>query len=234
MKRRIILVPLIILTLSSCATLYMSNWTSYDASYSISLSRVERPSKASTRYGQQKIESITDPKYKYIFEDDLVKVLWLANGRSIFFSIQNKTDHSIKIPWDEAAYIDTNGSSHRVMHSGVKYTDRANPQAPSIIARKASIEDIVFPTDYVYWKERTPVFSACWEEKPLLANHDFFEGKYVQSQYSSFEAFEQEAKSNVGKSFQVLMPLQIEDVVNDYIFTFVIDSVICTQKTERR
>jgi hypothetical protein len=161
----------------------------------------------------------------------MVRVLWLVNSLNISFSIQNKTDHSIKIPWDEAAFIDAKGSSHRVMHSGVKYTDRANPQAPSIIARKASIEDIVFPADYVYWREGSRYSPGRWEEKPFFVSTDFH-GTYTKGDYPSLESFEQAAKSNIGKSIQVLLPLQIEDVINDYIFTFVVENVTCSQKTE--
>ena len=234
MKPSIIVILIMLFGLSSCMPpnySTKSTYTYYSADYSISLSKVERPEKATMRYGQQKIDTISSDKYRYIFEDDMVRVLWLVSGRNISFSIQNKTDHSIKIPWDEAAYIDSKGSSHRVMHSGVKYTDRQSPQAPSIIARKTSIEDIVFPKDYVYWKEGGRYSAGSWEEIPFFVSSDFH-GTYVTGDYLTFTSFEQAAKSNIKKSVQVLLPLQIEDVINDYIFTFVVENVTATQKTE--
>jgi hypothetical protein len=30
---------------------------------------------------------------------------------------------------------------------------------------------------------------------------------------------------NVGKAYQVLLPLQIEDVINDYIFSFRVENI---------
>jgi hypothetical protein len=117
------------------------------------------------------------------------------------------------------------------MHSGVKYTDRASPQAPSIIARKASIEDIVFPTDYVKWEEGSRYSAGKWGEKPFFLDNDFH-GKVLKGIYSTLSSFEEDAKSNIGKTIQVLLPLQIEDIVNDYIFTFTVDDVLCSEKAE--
>ena len=181
---------------------YSTKYTVYSAHYSISLFKVERPEKATQRYRVQKIDTLTEKKYRYSFEDDLVKALWSVSGSNISFSIQNKTDHSIKIPWDEAAFIDESGSSHRVMHAGVKYTDRQQPQAPSIIARKASIEDLVFPTDYVEWKEGSRYTSGKWDEKPFFEDFDFH-GDYTPGNYPTFESFDRVVKSNIGKSIQV-------------------------------
>ena len=234
MKQLTNYIPVLLLFLSSCIppiNSTESTYYSFSADYKMSLIKVERPEKASSRYGQQKIDTLSgNDKYGFVFEDDMVRVLWNVNSHSIAFSIQNKTDHSIKLPWDESAFIDQNGSSHRVMHSGIKYTDRANPQAPSIIARKTSIEDIVFPTDYVSWEEGSDYSAGDWKESSFFPDHDFH-GTYLAGTYPTFYDFESAAKSQIGKTYQVLLPLQIEDVINDYIFTFKVDSVTCSQRT---
>ena len=206
--------------------------TTYTADYDISLSKVERPEDASERYGNQVIESLDAEKYQYYYEDDLVKVLWVVNSSNIAFSLKNKTDNSIRIPWDEGAFIDEDGSSHRIMHSGIKYTDRNQPQAPSIVARQASIEDIVVPSSYVEWSEGGQYSAGEWVTKPLLPDFDYHDN-YSSGDQTSFEEFERTVKSKVDKSIQVLLPLQIEDVVNDYIFTFEVLSASASQKTEQ-
>lgn len=81
----------------------------------------------------------------------MVRVLLLPTTDAIHFSLTNKTSHSIKIIWDEVVYVDVNGSSYRAMYSGVKYIDRTNPQLPTIVFRNGSIEDLVLPTDNVYY-----------------------------------------------------------------------------------
>ncbi|MDR3598513.1 hypothetical protein [Clostridium sp.] len=221
---RNIIIALPFLLLMGCIP--PSSHTIYWANYSFSLSKVERPEKATQRYGLQKIDVLSSDKYSSYFEDDLVKVLWSVSVSNVSFSIQNKTDHSIKIPWDEASFIDANGSSHRVMHIGVKYVDRQQPQAPSIIARKASIEDLVFPTDYVTWED------GQWEEQTFFPRADYH-SDYSKGTYPTFDSFNFATKSNIGKSIQILLPLQIEEVVNDYIFTFKVDSVLTSQETKK-
>lgn len=204
----------------------------YTAAYQISLAKVERPEKASSRYGLQKVDAITnDAKYKYFFEDDMVRILWLVGSRQISFLLKNKTDYSIKVPWDEAAFVDENGRSHRVMHSGVKYTDRDKPQPSTVIVRKGSIEDIVFPTDYVSWSSGTRYSAGRWDEKSLFLNFDYH-SEYSKGSYSSLVDFEKAVNMKVGKQIQVLLPLQIQDVINDYIFTFNVDKVTVSSKEQ--
>jgi len=231
---RNILLVMISLFLLSCGSAYNSSIsdtpiTICNAKYFLSLSKVERPEKASQRYGSQKIDTASMNKYKFYFEDDLVKVLWSVSSDEIAFTVQNKTDHSIKIPWDDAAFIDENGSSHRVMHSGIKYNDRQQAQAPSIVVRKASLEDIVFPTDYVSWEEGGRYTSGKWKQRSFYPDYDY-QNIYRSHEFNSFEEFDKAVKSKVGKTFQVLLPLQIEDVINDYIFSFKVDSVFTSKR----
>jgi len=182
------------------------------AFYDIELQEVERPAQAKERYGEPKIVSTQDAGVnKYLFEDEMVRVLWLPTKDAIHFSLTNKTSQSIKIIWDEAAYVDVNGSSHRVMHSGVKYIDRTNSQPPTIVVRNGSIEDLVFPTDNVYYSSGK---YGGWKKTPLFPDTELFG-----------EDLNTEIKPYINKTFQVLLPLQIEDVVNEYIFVFNIKNI---------
>ena len=207
---------LLLFLINGCYTLQPFYYGTYD----ISMSEVERPSDAKERYGEQKITSMTEEgNLKYYFEDDLVKVTWLATSSSLSFVIENKTDHSIKIIWDEAAFVDEKGSSHRVVHNGVKYTDRNSSQPPTVVVRKGRIDDRIVATDYVYFDEgyygQYYTKEAEWKEKP------FFESV----QYGGDpKLLESEMQSNVNKTFSVLLPLEVENVVNDYIFNFKVDS----------
>ena len=114
----------------------------------------------------------------------------------------------MKIIWDEAAYVDTGGTSHRIAHAGVKYVDINNPQPPSVIVRKGRIDETIFPTDYVHYDGGR--YGRGWWHEPLLP------------QYSGGTAtkLRERADQEIGKSIQVLLPLQIDGVVNDYLFVF--------------
>ena len=110
------------------------------ASYNISLSKVERNTKASEIYGKMKIDKFQkDGNTSFSFEDGLIKSTWIVGYDQIYFEINNKINHSIKIIWDDAVYVDENGESHRVMHSGIKYSDREKSMVPSVIVRKEKI-----------------------------------------------------------------------------------------------
>jgi hypothetical protein len=193
----------------------------HKAKYDISLTEVERPAQAKQRYGEQRIEMVEQEGInKYYFEDEMVQIAWFVGMEQVNFVLKNKTDHSIKIIWDEAAYVDMTGTSHRVMHSGVKYADRNAPQPPTVVVRKGKIDDLICPTDHVYYRKgyysRYGSISGGWETNPLLP---------------SFQAggdeisFRNNANACVGKKIQVLLPLKIEEVVNDYIFSFQINDV---------
>ncbi len=184
------------------------------AYYDIDLKEVERPAKAKERYGEQKISKISEGGIdRYYFEDEMVKIIWLVSPIQISFDLTNKTEHSIKIIWDEAAYLDEKGASHRVMHSGVKYIDRNNSQPPSIIIKKGSIDDIIIPTDKVYFVAGE---SGGWNEEQL----------FPPVPGNTLEELNANAKTRIGNNVKVLLPLQIQDVINEYLFTFEVKNVV--------
>lgn len=185
------------------------------AHYDIGLREVERPSDAKQRYGEPTIVQFEEEgKTKYSFEDGMLKIIWLPTSDKFGFFLTNKTSHSIKIIWDEAVYVDESGMSKRIMHSGVKYIDRNNPQPPTTIVRGATISDIVLPTDNVYYVSGQ---YGGWIELPLFPRRS-----------AQKPEIESKAKGFVGKDVQVLLPIKIEDVVNEYVFVFSIDGYSIT------
>jgi len=181
---------------------------SYRAMYDIKLDEVERPENAQERYGKQTITRFEEEgQTKYSFEDDLLKIIWFPTSSRFYFILTNKTEHSIKIIWDEAVYVDTNGMSKRVVHSGVNYADRNNHQPPSTIVRGATVSDIILPTDNIYYQ-----YYGGWKELPL------FPSKGVTTSEVSSKAL-----AYKGKKVQIMLPIKIEEIVNEYIFSFVIE-----------
>jgi len=175
----------------------------YTGQYSFVLEKVERPLNKGQRYGE---------KYTYfikgdtcVYENNFFKILFSPTTRQISFSIKNKTDYPIKIIWDEAAYIDETNSSHRVMHSGVKFISRDQPQAPSVVVAGGTLKDLVYPTDYVS-------YNRGWKENPLLPTKKAFAEEVAE--------FTRRVEDLWGKRIGVLLPLQIGGTINDYTFTF--------------
>ena len=183
--------------------------------YDIGLAAVKRPENAKGRYGEQKIATLQEEdSTKYSFEDDLIRVLWTATPEQLDFDLTNKTSHSIRIIWDKAVYVDEKGNSQRIMHSGVKYTDRNNPQPPTTVAKGATVSDLLFPAENVDWVGGP---YGGWQIKPLFP---------TSSTSGSPEDLLAQAKKYVGKSFHVLLPLEIEQTVKEYIFVFKVNHVV--------
>ena len=169
--------------------------------YVVNLSAVESPENAKVQFGETKVVTFTEGDVqKYRYEDDYINIVWFVGYKQFDFSLTNKTDHTIKINWDDISYVDMNSNVGRMLHPAVKYTDRNNSQPATSIPRKASVTDILLPTDNVYWASGQ---YGGWRETPLIP--------YT---YSNGGA--------EGKTMTILMPIMIENVQNDYTFEFLI------------
>ncbi len=215
MRIKVISFVLFLIFIFACAASVI-----HKAKYDIALQKVERPPEADERYGSQKVSPTVEEGYKYLFEDEMIKTLWFPSSAEIVFCLENKTNHSLEIMWDEAVYVCEKGESHEVMHAGVKVADREGPQRPSMVEGKGVIKDFIYPADYVYyttdrWVER-PLWGAGWTEKPLLPD---------SKRGGDPQEFLKSAKTYIGKTFQVLLPIKVEDVIYNYVFTFEVKDV---------
>lgn len=198
------------LCLASCGA-----FKSYVASYSVGLSTVESPADAKQQFGETKVVSFNEEGVsKYRYEDDYIDIVWFVGSKQFNFTLKNKSGHTLKINWDDISYVDTKGQVGRVMHAGVKYTDRNNSQPATTVPKGASISDILLPTENVYFVSGQ---YGGWKENYL-----------IPCVYKTHEDFNSGASLLVGKTMTVMMPIMIENVQNDYTFTFNIDKLLNT------
>ncbi|MBO4544615.1 MAG: hypothetical protein J5773_02400 [Verrucomicrobia bacterium] len=170
--------------------------------YSIRLSAVESPADAKQQFGTTKIVTFDEKGInKYRYEDDYIDIIWYIGRTEFNFTLKNKSNHTLKINWDDISYVDINGQVGRVMHSGVKYTDRNNSQPATTVPKNASISDILLPTANVYFDD---VIYKSWQINPLVPK----------------QLFNSNAPSPIGKTMIIMMPIVIEGIQNDYTFTF--------------
>jgi hypothetical protein len=196
------------LMFTSCGT-----FKSYVASYSVGLTSVESPTDAKQQFGETKVVNFNeDGVSKYRFEDDYIETVWYVGSKQFNFTLKNKSGHTLKINWDDVSYVDTKGQVGRVMHSGVKYTERNNSQPATTVPKGATISDLLLPTDNVYYVSGQ---YGGWRESYL-----------IPCVYQTKEALDSSASDYVGKTMTIMMPIMIENVQNDYTFTFNIDELI--------
>ena len=201
-----------VFVLSSCGAL-----TSYVASYSVGLSAVESPKDAKQQFGETKVVNFDDNGIsKYRYEDDYINIVWYVGAKQFNFTLNNKSGHSLKINWDDISFVDITGQVGRVMHSGVKYNERNNSQPATTVPKGASLSDLLLPTENVYYVSGQ---YGGWRERYL-----------IPCVYKTSEDFNKEASSYVGKTMTIMMPIMIENVQNDYTFTFNIDQLLNSAK----
>ena len=197
---------------SSCGA-----FKSYVANYSVGLSAVESPADAKQQFGETKVVTFDEGGInKYRYEDDYIDIVWYVGSKQFNFTLKNKSGHTLKINWDDVSYVDVKGQVGRVMHAGVKYTERNSSQPATTVPKNASISDLLLPTENVYYVSGQ---YGGWRESYL-----------VPCVYKTPEAFNAEAPSLVGKTMTIMMPIMIENVQNDYTFTFNIDKLLNTPK----
>ena len=101
-------------------------------SYIATLAKVIKPSNSAIRYGKTKeIKDNDVSKFSYI--DNVVDLIIFATSSKFAFELKNISPNSIKIIWDEAVFVDADGSTSKVMHAGTRYSDRNSAQPATTI-----------------------------------------------------------------------------------------------------
>lgn len=142
-----------------------------------------------------------------VYEDSTIKIHWKYNPTHLEFELKNKSDQTLKIIWDDAAFISINDESSRIFHKGIKYTDRENAQPPTSVYKKANLSDLIAPTSYVYYSSGK--YTSGWHSRPLVS--------FPNSLFSSKVSYDE---SLLGRTMRVVLPVKIEDRTQEYTFNF--------------
>ena len=81
------------------------------------------------------------------------------------------------------------------MHSGIKYSQREGDQPASTIIKGAKLEDLAAPTANVYYSD-------------------------VLKEWTSYSLYRNADKKAEGQTIRLMLPIQVKDVINEYIFEF--------------
>lgn len=143
-----------------------------------------------------------------VYSDEYVTLRPVWNEFQIDLTIFNNSKSSIRVLWDNAAYIDNYGISHRVIHMNTKFVDKEKAQVPSVIPTGSRIEDVVVPVNAI------KNVGGVWVPGPLVDN-----------QYDTQARAEQELnkyKTNPRYSeSMLLLPIEVEGKTIEYTITFI-------------
>jgi len=176
--------------------------------------RLERPTRSS------------DTARNYAFEDDMVRILWAVTNDRAYFTLTNKTRFGLRILWDAAAFALPNGQSSPVMHIGTRYSACTETKVPTVVVPGSAVDDVVIPCDNVSNANSTSwyvkrIFPHTWENGRAMDLST--EARFTPAAQFLF-------KRDRGKELRILLPLSIENVTNEYIFRFTVDSVYATRR----
>jgi len=171
------------------------------------LVEVQRTPLAEQSFGLKAFRGDSAEGSTWMFEDGLVRLTWLADDRQMIFILINKSDQTIRIPWERAALVDQEGNSQAVLHGGVKQDDCAAAKTPSVVVAKATLQDVVVGCKRIKFEYRE------WRVGPIV---DFRFASPVE--VDAVEASTRQAF--LGKRLTVLLPIQVESAVHEYTFAF--------------
>ena len=192
MRIKLLLSLLIVTIITSCKT-----------HYDVVMTNVEVPEDYRQEFGETKILSLSENEItKYTYEDEMVSFTWYVSKSQFNFWLKNKTKHSIKIPWDDIVFINPGGRSMRVIHSGIRYIDRNKEQAPSVVAKNSILDDILVPSDYIYYVDDGGSGLGGWKVHDVFHNYE-----------------------QIGAEASIVLPIIIENVTNEYTFRFQVKDV---------
>ena len=182
------------------------------AFYTVELQTVESPTNAKQQFGQTKVVNFSNVGgNKNVFEDEFINISWNVKSETLDFELTNKSNHTMKINWDDVSYVDYKGEVKRVIHANTKYIDKENAQVSLSIPKGAKLSDLFFPSEkaeFVRYRSKYQSYDY-WTKKTL-----------IPSVYKKKKEREEKAPMYTGKTMSVLLPIMIEGVQNDYYFTF--------------
>ena len=193
----IFLVTILLVLFSSCITSNLNLGTKYNYSFKL-LGEYAKSDKT--------------------FNDGKIDVNFIFGDKDLNFTFKNLTSEPLKINWDEASLI-IYGESKRVMHKGIRFIDRNSPQAPTVIPSNSIIDDLVLPTENVYYREGYySTYSSSpggWERRDLFLNIDM-----------NKEDTKKLILSSKGQTFKFFLPIDQNGQKTNYTFEFQITDII--------
>lgn len=202
------------LALSSCGIAKISD-VRPDLKYSFSLINVKLSEDTkSTEYAVN-----VNQEGLFFFEDNYIRIAWDPTNNGFSFNLLNKNPLSIQIIWDNAVWIDIDNTVGRLLHKGVAYIDRNKSQPPITIPSGSEINDFFIPTKNITYA------TDGWDNREILptipkrvrCRKDF-------SDITTIVVYEADP-AYVGKTTSVLLPIQMQGTLREYLFTFMIDTV---------
>ncbi|HYR27422.1 MAG TPA: hypothetical protein VEU30_03100 [Thermoanaerobaculia bacterium] len=152
------------------------------------------------------------------FEDEQVVLSGKVDPPALAVRVRNKTLSSAKLLWDEASFVDLDGTSRRIIRAGTDFNDRQRPQMPTIVAAESEVLTPFLPADWVDYVEP----AKKWRRMTLVPKEQTIDASGVKlaAGLTPDQLKANVAERNVGKEYRVLLPIEIGGQIVDYTLIF--------------
>lgn len=215
------------------------------AKYDISLIAVERGSDPINVQDRQFIYNVAKDDAGSSFEDERVAITWKPGPVAFGLKITNKTGSGIKVVWDEARFIDRgSNTAQRMLHSGFGYDERNLSQPPALVPAGGVLNDFMHPADNFRIVENDEKGRGdrynYWVRAPFLPDQ-LREGSEERKAKAEpgrpgdlAKTLRAQAEKFIGKTYSVILRLEINNTRLYYFSTFRIDGVRVTEAEVKR
>lgn len=238
-KINVLLLGILTITLTSCRSTYqligyktsftvesptnkhepykdISTFTIDEGNYIVDIDDIKESEQA------EKLGNVYTPtKPVFYYSDSIINIAFVLNRWGILFDIQNKTSHSIKINWDDIVFVGRNYYAGRVIHNGIPFGSAKDPQVPTSILRNTKYIDYLIPELSIHIEDDDEEDGRTYRMDRLL---------YIGIKKNKVKKLYSDTKQKTLGNMQLQIPIVIEGIQNNYIFSFTIDDVIMTDR----
>lgn len=177
------------------------------------------------KYNVSMIKPIVSDSLRY--KDDKIDVKFDAVTDNIKITLQNKSDKTLKINWDELSIVLFNIAG-RVIHEGIPLIDRDKAQVPTIIPVNSIWIDKIVPVNNIYYVKAMKVGSI-YTEGHYGLNPLFVQEKISAKSKKTDKTNNDWVNSLKGSTFFLHFPIYYGDEKIEYDYVFKINDIETTK-----
>lgn len=137
-----------------------------------------------------------------IVESETARIEAVPRGGVFALTVHNLTDSTMRIVWDDAAYVSPDGVASKVSHGEVRYIDVGKAQEPMVIPARSRAEVFAVPHSAI------------------------IRGGLGSPVVRDFVAFGDSAEDLEGKSIRLMLPIQVGGQTHEYTLTFHLRDIV--------
>lgn len=156
------------------------------------------------------------------FSDNRISITKHLEPLQVTMELTNKSTSDMEILWDKCRYTDLTGKSYKIIHTHVTFDEKGNGINPRTILKPGeTVNDFITPIDAIKRRE------TLHERKTMMwaTHHETTEQIYIVGGDINYRN-KKELLPLVGKSYSLLLIVQVDGEEKEYTLTGTITGVI--------